>query len=756
MPAKKQPKKHTGKTLAGRLPRPSVYDLPAAPPPQFQGATNRPLNKGRYKPHDKYIVFNDDDADLVPIKYELPEPPPLETIDGYGLEAKEQYFKKPQYSKKLQALMRKGDMLPSEKWKEMEANPDWYADDIKFLLVLWDRIYNGYWFFNNGKPTYITGLNYFFLISWRMRATSSIFRMTDREACLFIKMCSEDPYCAGFNWPKGRRYGATSLVTCWRYYVAMTGKEMHVGIQSKTDDDAYMVHENHMIFAWKKMPFWFSPVYDGKLESKHFIRFFSPDSKSNADYGAEALGSFIDYKNSTEQAYDGDILNALHNDEIGKAKKIDVKKRWAVQRPTLEKNQEFIGMAINTSTVDEMETGGGQEFKNICDQSHYQQKDPITRRTASGLYNFFMPDDEGLLGKDPDTGLSFIDKFGFCNKEIGRRKLLAERKQLRDSGDFVGYIEKVRQHPLEWKECWMKSAENCHFDLENIEFVLDKYRKINSDGGFGEYPYVNPDVRIGNFEWLGGIQDSRVVWRDDKKNGRFVTSWLFDHDSLSNFQVVDHNGIRRPGNTRKFVAGGDTFKYRETVGKKRSNGGGAVYWKLDFTIDGVNTAVDKLRSARFICTYNYRPAKPEDFAEDMLKMCVYYGCEIFPELNVTTIWDWFITRGYAGYLFFRVDAKNHVSIQPGAQMSEKLKEEIFQAMASHIKDNGKRECHPELLQECKDIAGPEYMTDFDLFTAAGCALIGARKSMWNRGYEVPKETFNLEDCYEIFDYSLTG
>ena len=46
-----------------------------------------------YKPADEYFIINDGDIDLTPIRLSIPSPPPIETIDGYGLEPDEQYFR---------------------------------------------------------------------------------------------------------------------------------------------------------------------------------------------------------------------------------------------------------------------------------------------------------------------------------------------------------------------------------------------------------------------------------------------------------------------------------------------------------------------------------------------------------------------------------------------------------------------------------------------------------------------------------------
>ena len=42
----------------------------------------------------------------------------------------------------------------------------------------------------------------------------------------------------------------------------------------------------------------------------------------------------------------------------------------------------------------------------------------------------------------------------------------------------------------------------------------------------------------------------------------------------------------------------------------------------------------------------------------------------------------------------------------------------------YIEFHCERECHKEILEECRDIKGIDDMTNFDLFTAGGGCLIG--------------------------------
>ena len=81
-----------------------------------------------YQPHEKVMVWNDD-IDLTPIEYELPDPPPLETIEGYGLPPKQQFWKHKPLPPKLEKinLMTKdeegNELTPRLKMKILEKDP---------------------------------------------------------------------------------------------------------------------------------------------------------------------------------------------------------------------------------------------------------------------------------------------------------------------------------------------------------------------------------------------------------------------------------------------------------------------------------------------------------------------------------------------------------------------------------------------------------------------------------------------------------
>lgn len=410
---------------------------------------------------------------------------------------------------------------------------------------------------------------------------------------------------------------------------------------------------------------------------------------------------------------------------------VNIKTRWEIQRQCLSDGGKIIGKTISTSTVDEMQVAGGRIFKDLCDQSHYHQRTE-SGRTISGLYNFFMPASQGFDGVDKD-GVPFLDEYGFDRVDedgvsLSEKYHLAIREGYRKAGDTEGLIEYTRQFPLKWKDCWKQSARECNFNLAVIEDRLDHYRN------------GNPDVQRGNFMWVGAVQDSAVEWIPDPE-GRFILSYQFDDPRMAN-KCYWEDGRKFPSNTTKFVAGGDPYRFKTTKTSRKSMGAGAVFMYFDSSIDGTKD-INEWTTNRFTCSYEFRPKDKEAYGEDMIMMCHYFGCKMFPEINVDFLWEYFERRGYGGYLFFPVDPHTgKISRQPGAQTGEKMKEEIFREWQYYIEKHGRRERHIEFFEQCKEIE--DDMGDYDLFVAGGLALVAAKKAPFSA-----KES-TMDDVQDLF------
>jgi len=246
---------------------------------------------------------------------------------------------------------------------------------------------------------------------------------------------------------------------------------------------------------------------------------------------------------------------------------------------------------------------------------------------------------------------------------------------------------------------------------------------------------------------VGDVRDSRVVW-EDSDSGKFFVSYLFDHPDASNKHYY-MNKMRHPGNTHKFHAGGDPFKFKKTRTNKKSDGAGAVFMLRDGTVDHPQLDISQWKTNRFCCTYSNRPKDKDIYGEDMLMMCVYYGCEMYPEINVDLIWEYFEKRGYFAYLTFGTDRKTgKIQKTPGGFSRGEAIEEIFRMWHSYIEWHCEREMHREILQQCKEI--DDDMGDYDLFVAGGHALVGANKLAFNPIADKVKE-WEKESYYDLHE-----
>lgn len=109
----------------------------------------------------------------------------------------------------------------------------------------------------------------------------------------------------------------------------------------------------------------------------------------------------------------------------------------------------------------------------------------------------------------------------------------------------------------------------------------------------------------------------------------------------------------------------------------------------------------------------------------MIMMCHYYGAMMFPENNIPDLWKHFLERGYGGYLAYAIDKMTgKPKEKPGWHSGTDSKQSLFEKNRQYIKDRVHMEVHDDYLMQCKKIRGIEYMTDFDLFTACGGALLG--------------------------------
>lgn len=657
------------------------------------------------------------------ISFNIPEPPKKENIHGYLLDKKEQKWRR--------------NVLPNDFDEWTEENKE------QFILTEFERRTKGYWFYNNGVPTYITGHHYFYLNWCQFGFGYPNYRDVDRRSFYFWQVCEEDEECLGEIQLKFRRRGATSQAEAIILNTATMTFNAWCGIVSKTGKDAQDVF-SEIVDLYRNLPEFFQPVISDNDRPKVEMYFAAPAKsakKGKVKRGIE-LNTRINWRNSVENAYDGRKLKIALFDEQGKAETMNAERFFDIHKPCFMQGRNIIGKAMMPTTVNEM-SKGGSAFKKTWESSDYSQRTE-NARTISGLYRYFVPAFDGYEGYIDEYGMSIIEDpekplIGIDGKIIkeGAKSYLEKERKAREK-DRNKLAEFKRQFPFSAEEALRTEGQDNMYDLEKI------YEQIDHNNLHGT------KYRTGNFIWKNGQRDSVVEFQEDER-GKWNISWMPELSQRNNKKFK--NGKPSPGNEHQGLFGCDPFDNKFTASNKKSNGASYGYLKYDAMIP---------MSEFFVCEYVNRPHDPNVFYEDMLMQCVFYGWEMLVENNKYGIINYFDNRGYTNYLMERPNfthteyseqtkSKNAKGIPMTGESARGSLMETTQAYIynkiGYNDDGNIGVCHFNKLLECWAKFEPDNWTDYDEAVAAGLALIGSKK--YSPKKEIKK--INIFDMFPKYD-----
>ena len=584
---------------------------------------------------------------------------------------------------------------------------------------------DGVWFYNNGVATYITGRHYMFLQWSKIDIGYPSYLAFQKEIFLHMAACEIDPRCFGQLYTKCRRSGYTNVCSAVLVDEASQVKEKLLGIQSKTGKDAQEnIFMKKVVSIFRSYPFFFKPIQDGTTNPRMELAFREPSKRitknNKTSQRGDALNTVINWKNTTNNAYDGEKLHMLYLDEAGKWEKpTDIREAWRIERTCLIVGKRVVGKALVGSTVNPMGKGG-DEYKGL-----WLDSDPNERnnngRTRSGLYRIFIPAYEALEGffdkygnpviEDPGEELMGVD--GEMVDQGSRKYLKNERHSFKDDPSELNEI--IRQFPFTEDEAFRDSIEGSLFNIGKI------YQQIEHNDDL----YPNPVVQ-GNFVWRK--KDEEVVFSPDP-NGRFRVAWL-PPDHLRNIQR-DERGKRVAPNAHIGCGGVDSYDLDATVDGRGSKGALHMYNKFNMDVPG----------NMFVVEYASRPDLASIFYEDVLMCAFFYGYPLLIENNKYGIARYFESRGYDGYLMDRPDflknpnSSSNVRTKGIPSNSQDVIQSHAQAIESYIHDHvglniesgemGKMMFNRTL----EDWIGYKIdkRTKFDLTISSGLALLAAQK-----------------------------
>ena len=380
--------------------------------------------------------------------------------------------------------------------------------------------------------------------------------------------CEADPRCFGQLYTKCRRSGYTNVCSSVLVDEASQVKDKLLGIQSKTGKDSQEnIFMKKVVAIFRSYPFFFKPIQDGTTNPRMELAFREPSKRitknNKTSQIGDALNTVVNWKNTTNNAYDGEKLHMLYLDEAGKWEKpTDIREAWRIERTCLIVGKKVIGKALVGSTVNPMNKGG-EEYRELWADSDPNERNQ-NGRTRSGLYRIFIPAYNALEGffdvygnavvEDPSQSTHIDGIDGEVVDQGSKTYLKNERSSFKNDPSELNEI--IRQFPFTEDEAFRDSIEGSLFNIGKI------YQQIE----FNEDMFPNPVVK-GNFIWRK--KDEEVVFSPDP-NGRFRVSWM-PPDHLRN-KKGEERGKKVAPNSHIGVGGVDSYDLDATVDGRGSKG----------------------------------------------------------------------------------------------------------------------------------------------------------------------------------------
>lgn len=550
-------------------------------------------------------------------KYELPPLPRETDILFHDAPKKDQYFKTP-HSKDFDRLFaRDGGLKKVSRMTEKER-----IEYITFWRNAWA---DGFWFMNNGEPTYLTGMHVEHLCINKFKSDHFYYLDAQRERFYFRDMTDKDPLCDGRLWAKGRRVGITTEQITQAIRVLLSGKYNHVGLQSDESKKVKSTLVTPIIDAYVKRPEWMREVYysnNGRVPREK-LELTNSVIKEEEN---EPLGGTLTGFPTTSKALDGLEFMLSVMDEVSK---------WVESLPyeTYEINKKTIINPGKRGKLDALSTTGDSKEAAAAVRDWHKMiadSNPSVRnengQTNNGLYRFFVSyiNSFELIEKMSGFGMKVKDKYGFVNREMAEEFIWKDIN--RHPKDSKEYIYALYKQPMELRHALLTPSGQGTFNKLKITNRLDILRDTPND----KKPYVR-----GRFEYG---QDGKVYFEADEYGKWLVAVHPYfskekNIDTRNRFKVS--NGIFMPPSNPEFGIGYDPIRYRkeDTSSNSLSQACIIVAQKHDYFGSG--------NANRYAALYLDRPDDPIDANKECIKACKYYGAPCMHERVIETVKTYF-------------------------------------------------------------------------------------------------------------------
>jgi hypothetical protein len=632
---------------------------------------------------------------------------------------------------------------------DWRAYPDSAKEQwINYINEEFNRRENGFWFNNNGVPTYLSGTHYMYLQWSKIDVGAPEFRESNRLFFLFWEACKADKRSYGICYLKNRRSGFSFMSSAESVNLATISSDSRYGILSKSGWDAKKMFTDKVVPISINYPFFFKPIQDGMDRPKSELAYRVPAVKFTRKKlqinekleDIVGLDTTIDWKNTGDNAYDGEKLNLLVHDESGKWERPEnILHNWRVTKTCLRLGSRIIGKCMMGSTSNALDKGGGN-FKKLFNDSNVNKRNK-NGQTKSGLYSFFIPMEWNYEG--------FMNKHGMPVFDTPEDTVYSSYNDLIDVGVIEHWENEVeglkndqdalnefyRQFPRTIEHAFRDETKHSIFNLAKIYEQIDFNDEVNNSS----------QITKGNFQWVNGVKDTKVIFYPDLQ-GRFNVSWV----PLSKLQnnITLKNGIKYPGNEHMGAFGCDSYDISGTVDGQGSKG--ALHGLTKFSMEDAPPN-------QFFLEYIARPQTAEIFFEDVLMALIFYGMPILCENNKPRLLYYIRRRGYRGYSMNRPDKLwNKLSVTEKEiggipNSSEDIKQAHASAIEMYIQDNvglKQDETHGNMYfnKTLNDWSRFDInkRTKFDATISSGLAIMACNRHLYRPNAQIKKEKVNID------------
>jgi len=630
---------------------------------------------GYNEKYDMVIISRDgtigDIYNINNLKVAVPNTP--KEIYKRSSEKSKQYWEASEYSKTLKRIS------TIFQWHSM---PNSFKEQwVDYIEKEFNRRELGYWFYNNGVPTYITGSHYMYLQWTKIDVGLPDFREANRIFYLYWEACKADKRSFGICYLKIRRSGFSYMGSEECVNLATLAKDARVGILSKTGSDAKKMFTDKVVPISNNYPFFFKPIQDGMDKPKTELAYRVPAAKItkknmfviDEEEQLEGLDTTIDWKNTGDNSYDGEKLKLLVHDESGKWERPDnILNNWRVTKTCLRLGSKVIGKCMMGSTSNALDKGG-RNFKQLFYDSDVSKRNS-NGQTKSGLYSLFVPMEWNMEGFIDQYGMPVLDNpekpvRGIDDEIINQGAINYWENEVNSlNSDPDALNEFYRQFPRTESHAFRDESKQSIFNLTKI------YQQIDYNDSLIKEHFITQ----GSFSWKDGIKDTKVIWTPNKR-GRFFVTYM-PKVALQN-NVIKKNGRFFPGNEHLGSFGCDSYDISGVVVGKGSNG--SLHGLTKFSME-------EIPSNHFFLEYIARPQTAEIFFEEVLMACVFFGMPILCENNKPRLLYHFKNRGYRGFCLNRPDkaysklSKTEKELGGIPNTSEDVKQSHASAIVSYI------------------------------------------------------------------------